>query len=165
MSGTTGLVITLIALFAASLFATLHMALRTLVRTTLQDMAEDSGKPALQRRVERIVSDIDGHGVAIGLPRVISTLLGVVGLLFWVSQPGALASADPAALPSPPTTLHVVLTLLIASVVLWLFAFIVPSSIAEHARESDELRMACLVRAVNVLATPVLGENRLVDEI
>lgn len=165
MSATTGFFITLVALFASGLFATLHMALRTLVRTTLQDMAEDSGKPALHRRVERILDDIDGHGVAIGLPRVISTLLVVVGLLFWISQPGALAAADPATVSSSPTALHIVLTIAIASVALWLFAFIVPSSIAEHAGETIVLRLAWLVRVVYMLATPVLGVSRLVDEI
>ena len=165
MSAMTGFFITLVALFASALFATLHMALRTLVRTTLQDMAEDSGKPTLQRRVDRILADIDGHGMAIGLPRVISSLLVVVGLLFWISQPGAVAAADPATVSSSPTTLHVVLTMTIASVALWLCAFVVPSSIAEHAGESLVLRLSWLVRLVHILATPVLGVNRLVDEI
>lgn len=164
MSSTTGLLITLVALLASAVFSALHMALRTLVRTTLQEMVGTSNRPALTRRIERIVGDIDGHSIAIGLPRIISTLLVVVGLLFWISQPGS-AGADGVVVAAPPTTAHIVVTLCIASVTLWIFAFVVPSSIAEHAGESLVIRLSWLVRAVYIVATPVLGVSRLVDEV
>ncbi len=165
MSGTTGLLIAILALLLAAVFATLHMALQSLVRTTLQDMVEANGKPPIRHRIERIVADIDGHSIAIGLPRIVSTLLVVVGLLFWISQPGAAGSEDSVAGPASPTTLHIVLTVVIASALLWFAAFMVPSSIAEHAGEAMLLRMSWLVRAVYIVVTPLIGVSRMVDEV
>jgi len=163
LSATTGLLIALLALAASAVFATLHMALGSLVRTTLQDMVEAAGKPKLKHRADRIVADIEGHRAAIGLPRIVSTVLVVVGLLFWIAQPGA--AGDSVVASGSPTTLHVVLTVGISWIVLWLIAFVVPSSIAEHTGEAVLLRLSWLVRVVYVVATPLIGVSRLVDEI
>lgn len=163
MNGTIGLVMAVAALLASALFSALHLALRSLVRTRLVDMAEASDSAGQRRRAQRIMADVDGHCVAIGLPRIVATLLVVVGLLFWIAAPTAAPGGSPGV--TSPGALHVVLAVLIGSVLLWLFAFIVPSSIANHVGEGLLLRLSWLVRGVYVLLRPLDGLNRLVDEI
>ena len=162
MSSTIGLVIALVALAASALFSALHLALLSLVRTRLGDMAEEADHPAQLRRVERIMEDVDGHSIALGFPRIVATLLVVVGLLFWIAAP----EVGPGALPAEaPTMLHILLTLLVGSAAVWLFAFVVPSSIADHLGERLLLRLSWLVRGVYILLRPLGSLHRLVDEI
>lgn len=162
MSSTLGLLIATAALGAAALFSTLHLALLTLVRTRLGDMAEAADNPAQLRRVEKIMEDVDGHSIALGLPRIVATLLVVVGLLFWIAAP----EVGPDALPAtPPTMLHILLTLLVGSGAVWLFAFVVPSSIADHLGDRLLLRLSWLVRGVYLTLKPLGSLHRLIDEI
>ncbi len=163
MSGTIGLIIAVAALASSALCSALHLSLRSLVRTRLAEMAEARGHPARQRRVRRIMDDVDGHSVAIGLPRIVSTLLVVVGLLFWVADPGL--STDGTKALTTPSVLHIAVAVVLGALLLWLFAFILPSSIANHVGERLLLRLSWLVRAVYVVMKPLDGLNRLVDEI
>lgn len=163
MSAVTGLFVALVALAASAVFATLHMALGSLVRTTFQDMVSALGNPALEQRVERIVGDIDGHRAAMGLPRLVSTVLVVVGMFFWISHREPVGDSGVSLVS--PTTLDVVLTVGLAWIGLWLVAFVIPSSVSEHAGEAVLVRMSWLVRLVYVVATPLLGISRIVDEV
>jgi putative hemolysin len=158
-----GLLVAVAALAASALFSALHLSLRSLVRTRLSELAEAGGHPARARRAKRIMDDVDAHSVAIGLPRIVSTLLVAVGLLFWVADPGI--SADGTRALTTPSALHVALAVVLAALSLWLFAFVVPSSIANHLGERLLLRLSWLVRAVYVVMKPLDGLNRLADEI
>lgn len=160
MSAATGLVIAILALLCSGLFSALHLSLRMIVRTHLTEFAEASGRAGVKRRVERILSDVDGHCVSLGLPRILATLLVVVGLLFWIAGTG-VAPAEALA----PTAVQVSIAVLVSAFLLWLVGFVVPASVAEHAGEALVFRLAPLVRAVYILQRPVLGISRGVDEI
>jgi putative hemolysin len=162
VSGTVGLILAVVALVASGVCSALHLALRSLVRTRLAELAEETS-PAQQRRVGRILADVDGHCVAIGLPRIVSTLLVAVGMLFWIAHPGLDAEGN--SVPTAPTPLHVSLAVLVSAVLLWLFAFVVPSSVANHVGEKLLLRLSWLVRAIYLVMRPLDGLSRLVDEI
>lgn len=162
MSGTIGIITALVALGASGLFSALHLALRSLVRTRLAELAEEA-PPAQQRRVGRIMEDVDGHCVAIGLPRIVATLLVAVGTLFWIAHPGL--DAEGRAVPTAPTPLHVFLAVVVSAVLLWLFAFVVPSSVANHVGERLLLKLSWLVRCVYIVMRPLDGLSRGVDEI
>ncbi|MBK7403517.1 MAG: HlyC/CorC family transporter [Phycisphaerales bacterium] len=162
MIGNLGLLIALLALLSSALFSTLHLALRSVVRTRLSDMAEDTGSPAAQKRVQRILEDVEGHCLAIGLPRIISTLIVPVALVFWIAGPAVVAEG--AAQPAP-TTAHVTLALIASAVFLWLFGFVVPSSLATHVGEGLILRLSLLIRAIYVLLRPFDRVAQFVDEI
>ncbi len=162
MSGTTGVLIALVALLASVLFASIHLALRAVVRTRLADLAEELASPKFQRRAERILADVEGHCVAVGLPRIVSNLLLVVTLVFWIAAPGA--EVPDGTLPAPSVA-HVTIALAISSVLLWIFGFVLPSSLANHVGEELILRLSGLIRAAYIVLRPVEGVVRLIDEI
>lgn len=162
MSGTVSLVVALVSLACSALFSALHLSLRSLVRTRLAELAERTA-PSVQRRIGKILEDVDGHCVAIGLPRILTTLLVAVGMLFWVAHAGL--DADGNSTPIAPSFGHVSIAVVISGVLLWLFAFVVPSSVANHVGEGLLLRLSWLVRVVFVAMKPLDGLSRLVDEI
>ena len=162
MIGNLGLLIALVALLASALFSTLHLALRSVVRTRLADMADETGSPAAQRRVASILADVEGHCLAIGLPRIIATLLVPVAMVFWIAGSAAIVEGAP---PPAPTTAHVTIALVISAVFLWLFGFVVPSSLATHVGEGLILRLSLLIRTIYLILRPFDHIARVVDEI
>jgi putative hemolysin len=153
----------MVALLASALFASIHLSLRALVRTRLADLAEETGDAALQRRAAHILADVEGHCVAIGLPRIISNLLLVVALVFWIAAPSAVG--EPEAAAAAPTIAHVAIALVTSSFLLWVFGFVLPSSLANHVGEALILRLSGLVRLVYLVMRPANGFVRLIDEI
>jgi len=161
LSGSTGVLLALAALLASALFASIHLSLRALVRTRLADLAESSGDAGLQRRATRILQDVEGHCVAIGLPRIISNLLLAAVLVFWIAVP----TPETAGPLLAPTAAHVAIALTVSSALLWIFGFVLPSSLANHVGEELILRLSSVIRIVYVVMRPANGFVRLVDEI
>lgn len=163
MSATAGLLVAIVSLLVSAVFAALHLSLRTLVRTHLTELIEEEGvSAAVGGRVRRILADVDGHCVALGLPRILTSLLVAVGLLVWFVGPAGPISPE-GAWSAPLAELLLAVT--VSSVALWLFAFLVPGSIADHLGERLLVRLSWLVRLTYIATRPVIGVSRLIDEV
>lgn len=155
MGGEGWIVVSVAALTLGAVCSTLAQSLRDLSRTALEEIAVIKNRPVKTARVKAILEDVEGHAVAISLPRVASSLLVVLGLV--------LAATDIRGL-SHPTWIEVTGSLVIASLVIWFFASVLPSAIAKHAGESTVYAWAGMLRAAYVVTTPLRALARSVDE-
>lgn len=161
MTGTAGFWIAAGSLAASSVFSSLHLALRTVVRTRVNELLDQRDDPACRRRVDRILADTEAHALAVSFPRIVLNLVVVVALVFWI----AWIDHNPsdAALPPAPTLWHVAIALAAGSFLVWLVGFAIPSSIAEHAGERLIVSLSGLIRATYIALTPLAMVVRAVD--
>jgi putative hemolysin len=144
------------ALLLSAVLSTLRQALTAVAVVTLHEIALLRNRPPATARVDRIIDDLDGHATAIALPRIIANLLVVVALVAWISQLRGAAA---------PTWVEIVLGVAVASLLLWLFAAVIPSGIAKHAAERTVYAWSPLIRFMYVLARPALKVVRFFDEV
>jgi len=153
-SATASVWLALVGLGLSALFAALNLCVREAARVRLQELAQARGPGSVQR-VRRILEDVDGHAMAVSLPRIIANLMVVVGLLSWSTGLGT----------SPETGWgEVAASLAAAAVLIWLFGSVLPAAVAQHAAERTVLAWAWLVRASYELARPFGGVRRFLDE-
>ena len=156
MSDWSWLGISLAALAAGSVLSTLVQSLRDLTRSVLEDIVAIRNNPRAAARVAMILDDVEGHAAATALPRTICNLIVAVGLVFWVS-----AVKDQAM----PVLIDGIIGILVASLLLWVFTAMLPSSIARHAGEVTVYAWSPLLRFMHVLGRPLRLIAAVLDEV
>lgn len=150
------LLISLVSLFLAALFATLHLALREASRGAIEDRARQSGSKGLQRRIERIASDADGHALSLALPRTLCLLLFVVAMVRWVARISGLDTAG---------WTEIILGVIVSGTLAWALAGVVALSIARHAGAAVVCLFSRVIRCVHVLLAPSRSISGFLDEV
>jgi putative hemolysin len=144
------------ATLLGAVFSALAHSLRDLSRSGLEEMAAQRGGPAGAARIARVLADLPGHSAAVALPRIVCHLIVAVAAVFWSTGLFGLENAEPM-----PAALGVAG----ASIVLWIFGYLLPRSIAEHAAERTVYSWSVLLRACHVLLTPLLKLGGFFDEV
>lgn len=156
VNGGTWLLVGLLALGIGAVFSALSQSLRTASRARLEELALIKNVPAATARVERILSNLDGHAAAIALPRIICNLLVVVGFVMWVTVARGLPG---------PTWIEGAIGVLISAVMLWVFGFIVSNSVARHIAEPTIYTWSRFLRISYALAGPLRFIPDVTDEV
>lgn len=149
------LIVGLVSVGVGAIFSSLFYALHELSRNRLDEMSHDLAPPA-RKRIDAILQDPQGHSVATSLPRVVCHLLAVIAAVFFVTRLRGVEA---------PQWLEVTLGMFGASLVVWLFGLVIPSSIARHAGEQTIISWSRLVRACYILTRPFRGMVVALDEL
>ncbi len=144
------------ALGAGTLLAALFHSMREFKRGELEDLASASGRAATRRRIERILGDVDGHSTAIGLPRVVCNLIVAVALVFWTA--GVRRH-------SAPDAWDVVIGIVVATVLIWMFGVLVPHSVARYAAARTVYAWSPALRAAYIVQAPLRAVVVFFDEV
>lgn len=145
------------ALALSALFSALFHSLRDLSRVALEELAAQRNRPGARRRIEKILRDDEGHAAAVAFPRIACNLLVAIAAVFVVTH---LRRGAEGGVPPSPTAVEVLIGLGVASLLIWLFALVLPHSIAKHAGEQTVHAMSALVRLCYVVLLPL---RRVVD--
>jgi putative hemolysin len=158
MSGTAWFWLAAGALLLGGLLSALFHSLKGMTRSALEELAVSRTNPARERRVERILEDVDGHSTAVGLPRTIFNVLAVVAVVFWIASLRVGGDALPALLDA-------ILGAIVASILLWVFSLVIPHGIGAHAAEKAVYSWSWLIRGCYVLLLPTRPVVRFCDEV
>lgn len=153
MTATLAFWVAFAALVFGALCSTLHLSLRGLSRSRVEQLAE-RGSGGLRERAGKILEDRSGHAASIALPRVLANILAALAMLIWVNRirDHVLTAGD------------VAITMLIATPVMWLIGYVLPLSIATHAGERTVLVFSLLIRWVHLALAPVRRVLHVMDE-
>ena len=156
MSGYVWIGMATLALVAGAVLSALVQSLRDLSRTTLEEIAAIKNRPGATERIRLILEDVEGHTAAVALPRVVCNLVLPVALVAYVGQiRGSLTL----------TWADAAIGVAIASLLLWLFGVILPTSVAKHAGEGTIYTWSGVIRSCYILGKPIRGVARVVDEV
>lgn len=146
-----------------SILACLGQSLRDLSRAALEQIATIRNKPKRTALVEAILKDVEGHALAIGLPRIVCNLVVTAALVMWVAD--LRSGTMPEGTHATAGWIDMALGVGLASVVLWVFTVVLPNAVAQHAGETTVYAWARFIRMVRVISTPWMGLTRLVNEV
>jgi putative hemolysin len=149
------------AVVVGALFSTLFHSLKELTRSALEALAEKRGGHRT-RTIQKILGDTEGHSTAVALPRILCNMVVAVAMAFWVASLRGEGAGGGAWGPSGAS---VVIGLLTASLLVWVFGLLVPHSIAAYAAEEMVYAFAWLIRASEVAQRPLSSLAGLVDEV
>jgi putative hemolysin len=147
------LIIGVAAIGLGSVFSAIFHSLREISRSRLEELAESRGSEAGVTRVASILEDLQGHSIAVALPRVTCNMVAVV---FWITQLRGTES---------PKWIDMALGIAVASVAVWTFGLVLPSSIARHAPEATVYTWSPLIRAAFFISMPFQAVVRFFDEL
>lgn len=145
------------ALVLGALCSTLHLSLRGLSRSKMEQLA-DLGSPGLRARAARILEDRTGHAASVALPRVFANIVAALAVLIWVSRLRGHGT------DTGFTVGDIVIATAAATPVLWLFGYVLPLSIATHAGERTVLLFSRTIRGVHLALLPVRRLLHVMDE-
>jgi putative hemolysin len=153
VSGWIWLAVSLAALLVGTVLSTLVQALRDLSRSVLDDIIAIRRNRSAAYRVSRILDDVEGHAAATALPRTTCNLIVVVALLI-----GIQSFETPS---TWPIATNAFIAVAIATVLMWFFSSVVPTSIARHAGERMVYRWSPLLRVLHIVGRParVIAES------
>ena len=140
----------------AGIFASLVLSLHTLSRMRIASLLQDLEHDHTEQRVRAILDDVPGHAAALAFIRQLLRYATGVCFVLWASAMRA---------ESIPSTVSVIIGLLIAAGVLWIISTLVPMGVALHAGESVVIRLSPLIRAMHILFVPILPLWRFIDEV
>lgn len=154
MTGAIGVALCATALGA--IFSSLHFALRSFNLRKIEELADKR----TMRTMEPILSDIEGHVLALGALRVVCNVLMVVSLVLVFGAP-SMAGLDHVDTVREFGQATMTLSIwrlggavLVASFLLYVFSFVIPISIADHLGERLLLSCRQIVRVAHILALP-----------
>lgn len=150
------LFVTLMSLAACAVFGAIFHSLRDLSRSALEDMVKSRADLDRTQRLRLIIDDIDGHGAAVALARVVFSIIAAVGATFLATQMSrglGLAATWGLLLGSVLTTTFVV----------WLVGTVLPTSIARYLAEPTIYGFAAVVRSLYVVTMPLRAVVAFVD--
>jgi len=140
----------------AGIFASLVLSLHTLSRMRIASLLQDLEHDQAEQRVRAILDDVPGHAAALAFIRQLLRYATGVCFVFWASA----MRAEPT-----PSTVSIIVGLLIAVGVLWIISTLVPMGVAIHAGESAVIRLSPLIRVLHILFVPILPLWRFIDEV
>jgi len=144
------------ALVLSALFSTLHLSLRAASRVVLDELIERDPATARARRLGAIIEHPDEHALSVALVRLACSLVVVIALVRWLA---ALGDADTAGLA------EIAGGVVLATVLLWLVAIVVPMAIARHAGAKAVAFWSWLIAGTHGALRPLLGVARFFDEV
>ena len=157
MTAALALWVAFAALIFGAVCSTLHLSLRGLSRSKVEQLA-DRGSEGLRERASKILEDRSGHASSIALPRVLANILAALAMLIWVNKIRG----------HPPevgfTSSDILITMLVATPVMWLFGYVLPLSIATHAGERTVLVFSMVIRWMHLSLAPVRRVLHVMDE-
>ncbi len=151
-----GLWIALAAASIASLLAALQLALTTVTRTSVEEIAAVRNQPAARRRVDLILEDPAAHARAAGFVKVLCQLIAGSGMVWWVSH---LREGEGVAL------LDVALGVAAAGLLLGVLTVAVPTSLAAYAGPRLLYGRSLLLRVLAVSLRPLHPIAAFLDEV
>jgi putative hemolysin len=137
-------------------FGALFHSLKDMTRTTLDELAVARGRSGARRRIERILEDVQAHATAVALPRVVCNMVTAIAIVFWLD----MIRGD--SFPRGPA---IALGIVAASLIIWVFGSVVPTSVASYAPEGTVYHWSWLIRATYLAALPLRGLVRFCDEV
>ncbi len=156
MSASAWLWVAVGAMALGGLFSALFHSLKDMTRTALDEMAVARGKAGARGRIERILKDVDGHSMAVGLPRIVCNMVTAVALGFWLDvMRGEAVSRG----------LAITIGIAAASVFIWIFGLVVPASVAAYAAVGTVYTWSWLIRACYLAQRPLRGAVAFFDEV
>ncbi|MCG3123544.1 MAG: hypothetical protein GIKADHBN_01964 [Phycisphaerales bacterium] len=155
MTGGLWLGILIVAVGLGAIFSSLFYSLHELKRTRLEELSEGLA-PSRRNRIRKILDDPSGHAVAVAFPRVICSMVAVIAAVYWVARLRGAAAPD---------FIDSVLGVAAASLMVWLFGLVIPSSIAARAGEESIIIWSGPLRALHVAAAPLRRVVTLLDEL
>jgi CBS domain containing-hemolysin-like protein len=160
MNATAAIWTVLGATGAATLFSALYVSLADLSRGRLEEIAlrrsTGGAGAASLARVRRILDDVRGHARAMGLPRLLFSIVVIVAVLWWVEAIDESAELS---------LTEGVVAALSTAVGLWVCTIVLPMAIAAHAGEKVVYACSALIRAVYILESPLTPLARFIDEV
>lgn len=152
---------------AVGVLSALHQALATVPRASVEELATKAGRPKVRTRLERIFDASEAHSRALGLLKQFFTAAVVLAMVWWVAalRAGEASPGDGWATLAAPGWMELAIGGAGAVVVLWLFAVVVPSAVAQHAGARLVFSRSGLVRGVYMLLSPVRSIGEFVDEV
>ena len=139
--------VAVVSLVFGAVCSTLHLSLRGLSRSRIDQLAE-RGSDGLRVRATKILVDRTGHAASIALPRVLANILAALAMLIWVNKVRG----------HPPevgfTASDILITTVVATPVMWLFGYVLPLSISTHAGERTVLVFSPLIRWAHLALAP-----------
>lgn len=151
-----GLWIALASASIASLLAALQLALITVTRTSVEEIAAVRNQPAARRRVDLILEDPAAHARAAGFVKVLCQLIAGSGMVWWVSH---LREGEGVAL------LDVALGVAAAGLLLGVLTVAVPTSLAAYAGPRLLYGRSLLLRVLAVSLRPLHPIAAFLDEV
>ena len=151
--------------FGAMLSAIFH-SIKEMSRGRLIEIAAIRNSPTGIRRVDAILAEPDEHASAAALLRIVLNLISVVAFVFYVSamrQP--VQAADSSIRLIAPDIVDALLGIGATTLMVWIFGFIVPQSIARHAAEVTVYVGSPVIRLLHLIFQPLRGLEALIDEI
>ena len=156
MSAAGWLWVAIAAMALGGIFSALFHSLKDMTRSTLDELAVARGSAGGRRRVERILEDVDGHTMAVALPRIVFNMVTAVALVFWLDLMRGEAM---------PRGLAITLGVAAASLFMWVFGLVVPASVAAYAAEGTVYRGSRMIRACYLAQRPLRGVVGFFDEV
>lgn len=160
----TAILISVALVALVLLVSSLHLALRDYSLIKFEAIAARNGGMA---RVEPVLADVPGNVLAMGFLRVVCHVALTLAVIaaFGVFHVEAPASGPPVLMDSAAGETaagsvtvdfsRLFLAFITASVLVYLFGTVIPTSVAEHAGERLIYTFAPAIRAVHVLAAPI----------
>lgn len=153
------LFVTLLSLLACGVFGAIFHSLRDHSRSALEEIVQNRADPERERRLRKIIDDVDGHAASVALARVaLSVVAAVAAVLFTVETTPKDAST------AARWTILVASVLSISTLV-WLIGTVVPTSVARHLAEPTIYGLAALVRGMYVATAPLRAVVAFIDSV
>ena len=157
MTATMAFWVAVVSLIFGAVCSALHLSLRGLSRSKIDQLAE-RGADGLRERASKIMADRTGHASSIALPRVLANILAALAMLIWVNK----LRGHP--LEVGFTASDILITMVVATPVMWLFGYVLPLSISTHAGERTVLVFSPLIRWAHLALAPVRRVLHVMDE-
>ena len=156
--------VALVAGLVGMILAALQIALHTVARAEVEEIATSANRPARARRAERVLDDPAGHARAVGLLKVLCDAVLVVALVVWVAGLRTVEPAGGSAMASV-TAVDAAIGVAAAVLLLWLMSVLVPLALANHAAARLIYHRSFMLRAIYTLVTPLAAFGRGIDEL
>ena len=126
----------IVTLLCGGVLSALFFSLQAMTRSKLEELAVSRDSLGGSRRVERILSNVDGHSIAVALPRIVCNIVTAVASVTWI---GGLDG------DTKPIVQDFVFGILGSSVLIWLVGLVVPHSVAAVPKEIQTWAFQALV--------------------
>ncbi len=146
----------IVTLLCGGVLSALFFSLQAMTRSKLEELAVSRDSLGGSRRVERILSNVDGHSIAVALPRIVCNIVTAVASVTWI---GGLDG------DTKPIVQDFVFGILGSSVLIWLVGLVVPHSVAAYAAEGTVYSWSWLIRACYIVQSPLLTVINFCDEV
>lgn len=153
------LFVTLLSLLACGVFGAIFHSLRDHSRSALEKIVQNRADPERERRLRKIIDDVDGHAASVALARVaLSVVAAVAAVLFTVEITAKDAS-------TAARWSILIASVLSISTLVWLVGTVVPTSVARHLAEPTIYGLAAVVRGMYVATAPLRAVVAFIDSV